>query len=87
MGWVDIPDSDQGAWLQRAVDIHASILFYEHAQRNGKTRRDPYSWEQIGWNLLYPRPMKLEGWVGGVYWINLVRPSVRPSVDDMVSGA
>ena len=33
---------------------------------------------------LYPRPMKLEG---GVYWIHLVRPSVRLSVDDMVSGA
>ena len=38
---------------------------------------------------LYPRPTKLEG--GGVYWIHLVRPSVCPSVrlsvDDMVSGA
>ena len=37
---------------------------------------------------LYPRPTKLEG---GVYWIHLVRPSVRLSVrlsvDDMVSGA
>ena len=35
-----------------------------------------------------PPQQKLEG---GVYWIHLVRPSVRPSVrlsvDDMVSGA
>ena len=32
---------------------------------------------------LYPRPTKLEGGGGGgggVYWIHLVRPSVRPSV-------
>ena len=40
------------------------------------------------WKFLYPHPTKLEG---GVYWIHLVRPSVRPSVrlsvDDMVSGA
>ena len=40
---------------------------------------------------LYPRPTKLEGWDGGwgvgVYWIHLVRLSVRLSVDDMVSGA
>ena len=39
-------------------------------------------------SYLYPRPTKLGG---GVYWIHLVRPSVRPSVrlsvDDMVSGA
>ena len=39
-------------------------------------------------NIFIPPPNKVGG---GVYWIHRVRPSVRPSirlsVDDMVSGA
>ena len=31
--------------------------------------------------FLYPQPTKLGGGGGGVYWIHLVRPSVRPSVE------
>ena len=34
--------------------------------------------------LVIPPPNEVGG---GVYWIHLVRPSVRLSVDDMVSGA
>ena len=35
--------------------------------------------------LIIPPPNTVGG--GRVYWMHLVRPSVRPSVDDMVSGA
>ena len=36
-------------------------------------------------NFIIPPPNEVG--VGGDYWIHLVRPSVRLSVDDMVSGA
>ena len=38
----------------------------------------------FGGILIIPPPNEVGG---GVYWIHLVRPSVRLSVDDMVSGA
>ena len=62
--------------------------FFTHPPTSGKMATiSHFQMHFHEWNVLYlyPRPTKLEG--RGVYWIHLVCPSVRLSVDDMVSGA
>ena len=57
-----------------------------HVGKIGAMELDTNSWisMHVRQFIFIPPPNEVGG---GVYWIHLVRPSVRLSVDDMVSGA
>ena len=75
--------------VQSSALLFIEALFACHLERSYRSSHyNITSTIKIAGLIIIPAPNKVGG---GVYWIHLVRPSVRPSVrlsvDDMVSGA